>query len=94
MGRRLSEAVAPQPEAGRAKSPLERKFADLVKRLMNEDGLDLAAAQALVREWIEDNVGRLGLEEKVKLYEFFCSHESRSATGACCRRSRCSRRPR
>ena len=73
MGRRLSEAVAPQPEAGGAKSPLERKFADLVKRLMNEDGLDLEAAQAMVREWIEENVSTLDLQEQAKLYEEFFS---------------------
>ena len=69
MGRRLSQAVPPQPEARGAKSALGRKFAGLIERLMNDDELDLASTQACVREWMQENVSRLALEEKVKLYE-------------------------
>ena len=71
-GRRLSKAHAPsQPEAGGAS--LERKFADMIKRIMREDVGELAAVQAFVRAWRQDNFDQLSEHEQNKKYTAICS---------------------
>ena len=70
MSAQLAALAASPAAGGGSKKPLlERKFSDLVDRLMKEDGLDLAAVQAFMREWLHENVNRLAPEERLKVYE-------------------------
>ena len=72
LTKRLSEAIVAQqqPEQTRdARPALERQFDDLVKHLMKEDALDLAAVKGFVQAWLRENVSHLDPEQRLQKYE-------------------------
>ena len=89
----LGEAVrrlsgAPTQPAGAGPS-LERKFNDLIKRLMDEETLDLEAVKAFVQAWQQEHLNKLDPASALLLYSvadvippFLLGHVKKAE--ACC----------